>query len=171
MKRRTAQIAAASIAIMTAGCHSPVAADRFHIGVDARPGYTLTILSVTPAAGATIDWRQGPALARVRVEYERQADATSTRLAVCLARTTSTFIFSSCRDTPLLAMKGETDGHAGIYLVNGVPAWTETRYILAFLVEGDLLSYRRLYEDEIGIDRLSDVVFASRQVEHLLQWR
>ena len=159
----------ASLGVLVAGCHSP--AEPGIRGESERPGYTLTILSAAPDARATIDHIDSSLLARVRVGYERPAGATSTRLAVCLARTTSTFIFSSCRDTGLLGTKGEAEGYAGIYLTNGEPAWRETRYILALLVTGDLVHNRRMYEDEIGIDRLSEGVFASRQLEHLLYWR
>ena len=159
----------ASVGVLLAGCHSPV--EPGIRGDPERLGYTLTIVSITPDARATIDHTDSSLLARVRVGYERPAGATSTRLAVCLARTTSTFIFSSCRDTPLLAGKGEVEGYAGIYLTNGAPAWSETGYILALLVTGDLVHDRRRYEDEIGIDRLSEEVFASRQLEHLLYWR
>jgi hypothetical protein len=68
-------------------------------------------------------------------------------------------------------LKGQAVGFAGIYYVNATPAVSETRYILAFLVSGDLVVERRLHEDEIGLNRLSPRVFASRRVEHVLHWR
>ena len=172
MQRRASHAALATwIGVLAAGCHSPIAPDPFNeAGVgSSHPGYSLTILSATPAPQSTIDWRQGPSLARVRVGYERPA-ASTVRLTVCLARDTSTLIFSSCRDMGL-AMKGEADGYAGIYRVNDVVAWSETRYILAFLVAGDLVPDRRRYEDEIAIDRLTEEVFSAQRLEHLLYWR
>ena len=50
-------------------------------------------------------------------------------------------------------------GYAGVYYVNGAPAVRDTRYILAFLVSGDLVVGRRLYEDEMGFNRLSPQLF------------
>ena len=172
MRRRTAQVLSIASVAVLAACDSPVAPEPFSAAGDSgRPGYTLTILSASPAAGSTIDRRQGSALARVRVEFERPAGATEVRLTVCLARDTSTLIVSSCRDTRLPGPRGEAEGYAGVYLVNGVPAWSETRYILASLVAGDLVPDRRTYEDEVGIGRLSRDVFASWRLEHVLYWR
>lgn len=64
-------------------------------------------------------------------------------VTVCLARDSSTSLYSSCRDTPVLASNGRAAGYAGIYYVNGTWAVCDTRYVLAFLVSGDLVVGRR----------------------------
>jgi hypothetical protein len=176
MKRTFSLILAISMALITGfatGCsRSPVGPDPFgDSGGSARAGYALTLLSIEPRPMSTIDSRQGPALARVEAEYEQPPGALSNRLWVCLARDSSTFLYSSCRNAPLIALKGQAKGFTGIYYVNAAPAVADTRFILAFLVWGDLVVERRLYEDEIGLNRLSSRVFASRRVEHVLYWR
>lgn len=175
MKRTFSLVLAISIVVVagaaTSCSRSPVGPDPFRDFDDtASAGYALTLLSIEPPSMSTIDSRQGPALARVEVEYERPPGAPS-RLWVCLARDDSTFLYSSCRDAPSIASKGHAVGYAGIYYVNGAPAVRDTRYILAFLVSGDLVVGHRLYEDEMGFNRLSPQLFASRRVEHVLYWR
>ncbi len=155
------------------GCSaSPVEPGQFRdFDPSARAGYSLTFLSIAPPSMSTIDSRQSPALIKVELEYDQPSVTPSSRAWVCLARDGSSFLYSSCRKSPLLAQKGRAEGHAGMYYVNGIPAFPETRYIVAFLVSGELVAGRRLYEDEIGFDRLSSEVFASLRVEHVLYWR
>ena len=176
MKRAFSLVLAISIVVVagaaTSCSRSPVGPDRFRDFDDtASAGYALTLLSIEPPSMSTIVSGQSPTTIRVEVEYERPPGAPSSRLWVCLARDDSTFLYSSCRDAPSIASKGQAVGYAGIYYVNGAPAVRDTRYILAFLVSGDLVVGHRLYEDEMGFNRLSPQLFASRRVEHVLYWR
>jgi hypothetical protein len=175
MRRTLSRVLAIATATVTAGCsYSPVGPailtefeDRF------LPGYTLTVLSTDPPSSSTIDRRHNSGLLRVEVEYEAPTETPRNRLWVCLGRDGGTFLYSSCRDSLLGQSKGRTTGHAGISYINSAPAFPETRFILIFLAPPDepLLVRRGAYEDELGFDRLSPGILASRRVEHLLLWR
>jgi hypothetical protein len=176
MSRRLFPLLAISIlpaSLLSAGCWSPVAPDPVVGFVEpAEAGYALTIHSIEPPAGATIDRRQGSTLVDVRVTYEQRAGTRPVRLWTCLGRTPGTFIYSSCRDTTAFQAIGLAIGSAGIGYINDSPGVRDTRYVLVFLVQGaDLVTRLRLHEDEIFLSRLTPNVVASRQVEHPLSWR
>jgi hypothetical protein len=171
---RRSVILAISVVTGAATCcaRSPSAPDAIRDFDDsARTGYALTLLSFEPPSMRTIDRRQGPALVRVEAEYVQPPAARSNDMWICLARDSTTFLYSSCRQTRLSASKGRAVGYAGIYYVNDAPAVRETRYVLGFLVTGDLVVGRRLHEDEMPFNRLSSQVVASRRVEHVLYWQ
>jgi hypothetical protein len=163
----------AALAAFGGGACAPTAPDRIR-GEDppSQPGYVLSIVSATPPPFSTIDWREGGTVTRVRVRFERPEAGPAMRLWICLARSTTSFVVSSCRDTTVSAANGEVEGSSSIYRVNDVPATGETRYIFAVLTAGDIVARRRTYEYlDISLDRLSPDVFAWDRVEHVLYWR
>ena len=170
MKALPAVAMTVAMPALLAGCEK-FAPDPFNaLDAFAKPGYSVTIVSATPDAGGTVV-DAAPWLAQIRVTFERPAGMTTTRLVTCLARDTTTFINSSCRDKNLTTQNGEAVGTAGVYSQGNVRAWPETRYLVAFLVSGELVPDLRRHEDEISIRRVSAQAVAGSRAEHPLSWR
>ena len=128
----------------------------------------VNVVAISPPAGETVAAAKIPT---VRVEYVLGSSARDPRVWICLGRTATSVILSSCRDRTVNAPSGTVENYPGIYFTNGKRAVAETGFIASFLVEGDIVERRSNYPPfEIAHDKLTRYIVAHETRPHVWRW-